>query len=105
MKPARPASIAATFVSAVLSLILPTSAMSTEEAAQPYRDPAPVHGRSNERAWIDPFHDDPVLKSPWGPGDPNLAVQKFHFGLSHSPEHRSGDRDSWGSGLKSARDR
>jgi hypothetical protein len=42
MKTVNPASVTATFVSAILSLILPASAMSTEEAVRSHRDAAVV---------------------------------------------------------------
>lgn len=87
MKKPDPASITATFVSAILSLILPASAMS---AAEPLRhiEPVPAHEPSkDERARMEPFHDDPILESSkWGPGDPNLAVAKFQFRFRDPPK-------------------
>jgi hypothetical protein len=81
MKALNPASVTATFVSAVLSLILPESAMSAEHAVQLHLDPAPAYEPSNGRDRVDAFRDDPILNSRWGPGDPDLAVAKFHFQL------------------------
>jgi hypothetical protein len=81
MKTANPASVMATFVSAVLSLILPASALSAEQAVQLHHEPATAYEPSNGRDRADAFRDDPILNSKWGPGNPDLAVAKFHFKL------------------------
>lgn len=81
MKTANPASVIATFASAILSLILPASALSAEQAVQLHREPAPSYEPSNGRDRPDAFRDDPILNSKWGPGNPDLAVAKFHFQL------------------------
>src|SRR6266849_11090545 len=79
MKRANPASITATFVSAILSLILPASALAADATVRPLVDPPPVRQPSIERPRTDALRDDPILKSTWGPGDPDLVVSKFHF--------------------------
>jgi hypothetical protein len=91
MKTPNPASITATFVSAILSLILPASAMAADADFR-HVEPAPVYGPSNERAPPEPFRDDPIMDSRWGPGDPNLVLSKFHVPLWDSPKDRSSDR-------------
>ena len=82
-----------TLVIAILSLVLPASAVAADVTARPYLDPAPVFTPSNQPAPIDAFRDDPILKSRWGPGDPNLVVPQFHFDLSGRSKNRSADRD------------
>jgi hypothetical protein len=89
MKTANPASVMGTFVAAILSLILPASALAADATVRAHRDPAPVEKPLSERATTtDAFHDDPVLKYTWGPGDPDLAVPKFHFEISGTPKRR-----------------
>lgn len=88
MKTPDPVSVTATFVSAVLSLILPASAMAADAVVRhdaPAPDHAPVNAPAKEPPRADPFRHDPILESRWGPGDPNLAVPKFQFTLSASP--------------------
>jgi hypothetical protein len=80
MKRANSASITATFVCAILSLILPASALA-DATVRPLVDPPPDRQPSVERSQADALRDDPILKSTWGPGDPDLAVSKFHFTL------------------------
>ena len=82
MKTRNPASATASFVGAILSLILPASALAADFAVRPHVEPPPASTPSSQRAPIDAFRDDPILKSRWGPGDPNLVVPKFHFDLS-----------------------
>ena len=79
-KTMNPAGITATFVSAVLSLMLPASAMSA--GALPLRDPVPVKRPSDERAETGALRNDPALESRWGAGDPDLVVREFHFDLA-----------------------
>jgi hypothetical protein len=79
MKKPEPASVIVTFVSAILSLLLPASAMSAEEGMRPHREPAPFQRRTDDRARADTIRNDPILNYPWGPGNPNLTVPKFHF--------------------------
>lgn len=66
-------------IDAAFPLIMPASAMAADDPAQLLHEPAPAQRPSNERAWTDPFRNDPILVSRWGPGDPNLAVARFHF--------------------------
>jgi hypothetical protein len=70
-----------TFVSAILSLILPASAMAADDIKPPHRHPAPFYGRSNDRPRADMTRDDPIMKYRSGPGDPQLVVPKFHVTL------------------------
>jgi hypothetical protein len=79
MKKPDPASVMATFVSAILSLLLPASAMSAEDGMRPPREPAPFQRRADDRARADTIRNDPILNFPWGPGNPNLTVSKFHI--------------------------
>jgi hypothetical protein len=81
MQTCKEVTITATFVSAVLSLILPASAMSAEVAAPPPPERPPVHSLTDERARADPLRSDPILDYRWGPGDADLAVEKFHIDL------------------------
>ena len=81
MKTMNSASVMAMFASAVFSTIMPASAISADEALRPLRDPASFDKRLNDRARADALRSDPIMKSPWGPGDANLAVPKFHFKL------------------------
>ena len=81
MKTTSSASVLAMFVVSIPSLILPVPALSAEEALRPRRDPASFDKRVNDRARADALRSDPTMKSPWGPGDANLAVPKFHFKL------------------------
>jgi hypothetical protein len=75
------AGVMATFVSAILSLILPASAMAADDVRPPHRHPAPFYGRSNDRPRADMTRDDPIMKYRSGPGDPQLVVPKFHVTL------------------------
>jgi hypothetical protein len=64
-----------------------------------YRDPEPFHQPASERARTDPdpFRDDPILESHWGPGDQDLAVQRFHISLgSGAPKPRAFEGDASG---------
>jgi hypothetical protein len=81
MKTANPASVTATFVYAVLSLILPASAMAAEQAVQLHRELAPAYEPANPRDRVDALRNDPILRSKWGPGDPDLVVSQFNFRL------------------------
>jgi hypothetical protein len=85
MKTLKSASITATFVSAILSMILPASAIAADDALRP-REPAPVQEPANERLRAEPFRNDPIVESKWGPGDSNLAVPTFHFARPESPK-------------------
>jgi hypothetical protein len=81
MKTTSSASVLAMFVVAIPSLIMPASALSAEESLRPRRDPASFDKRLNDRDRADTLRSDPIMKSPWGPGDASLAVPKFHFKL------------------------
>jgi hypothetical protein len=81
MKVANTASITATFASAVLSLILPTSAMSADEGLRSDSAPASIRRPRDEHGPTDAVSSDPILESKWGPGDPSLTARQFHFTL------------------------
>jgi hypothetical protein len=87
MRTTNPAGVLATFASAVLSLMLPASAMSAPETIAPRPDPAAAERRTRERTPEEVLRNDPILKSTWGPGDPGLVVSQFQirFG-SRRPE-------------------
>jgi hypothetical protein len=82
MKIRNPGSVGATFVSAVLSLILPASALPADDALRSHDSPPPVQAPRDERVWTDPLRNDPILDSKWGPGDPTLTARQFHIPLS-----------------------
>jgi hypothetical protein len=87
MKATNPASVVATFVSAILSLILPASAMAQQGLPSQYglpRNAAPVRDHVNRNLRADTFQNDPILgSSRWGPGNPNLVAPQFHVPLPH----------------------
>jgi hypothetical protein len=60
--------------------------MSADDVARLVHEPASVKRPMSERAWTDAPRNDPVLRSRWGPGDPDLAVARFHFTLSIPPK-------------------
>jgi hypothetical protein len=91
MKTANPAGVLATFVSAVVSLILPASALSAEQALQLHLEPAPAYEPSNGRDRADAFRNDRILRSKWGPGDSDLVVSQFHFRLGAARAAIPGD--------------
>jgi predicted O-methyltransferase YrrM len=84
MKTPDPAGVTATFVSAILSLLLPASAMSADNTLRSGDNPPPVQTPREERdrERTDPLRNDPILESKWGPGDPGLVARQFHFTLS-----------------------
>lgn len=96
MKTSPRGSVTATFVGAVLSLILPASAMAANDAPR-LRDEAvhverPVDGREAREA-AEAARSDPVLDDlKWGPGNPGLVVSRFHLDLSAPPKLRPVDR-------------
>ena len=92
MKTANPASVTATFVTAVLSLILPASALSAEQAVQLHLEPVPSYEPSDGRERVDALRNDPILRSKWGPGDPDLVVSQFNFRLGAARAEKSAEQ-------------
>jgi hypothetical protein len=93
MKQANPASNMATYVAAILSLILPASAMPPSEAPQSLGAPEPprMPGAKKPEGGAEPRErdakDDPILRYRWGPGGPDLSIRQFHVRLGQR-EHR-----------------
>jgi hypothetical protein len=91
MKQANPASNMATYVAAILSLILPASAMPPSQAPQSLGVPPPARTLQAGKAENGPeprereAKDDPILRYRWGPGEPDVSIRQFHVKL--------GDRD------------
>ena len=96
MKTSPRESVTATFVSAVLSLILPASAMATNDAPRPRDETVQVERPMDERdarEAAEAARSDPVLDNlKWGPGNPDLVVSRFHLDLSAPPKPRPRDR-------------
>jgi hypothetical protein len=80
---------AATLLGLALWLALPAAAADVVDDARLRRDDLPAVSCDWDACpWRDPRHDDPILDTHWGPGDPDLVEQRLHIPLGSSHDRR-----------------